>query len=299
MNPFSYDYAVIGGDMRQVYLARYLSLYSNAIACYALYKNPDTDDPTDSTGPKALASLEELTVCSCVVGPVPFSKNGVSLNQFCRKNEIVFEELLSALTPGQLLFGGCIPKDFRSAAEKKGVQTFDLLDDIPLAFFNSIATAEGAVCEAIRCSPVNLYHSRCAIFGYGKCGTTLNRYLKNMFCYTYVAADLAEERAKASLTADWTGTIEEAYSSIGSMDFIFNTIPDRVITEEFLSRMKPTVTIIDIASPPGGVDYAAAEKLNRNARLCPGLPGRYAPASSAKAICETIQKIQKEQQKCH
>ena len=52
--------------------------------------------------------------------------------------------------------------------------------------------------------------------------------------------------------------------------------------------MKKHVTIIDIASAPGGVDFAAAARLNLSAFLCPGLPGKYAPVSSAQAIADTI-----------
>ena len=77
-------------------------------------------------------------------------------------------------------------------------------------------------------------------------------------------------------------------------DFIFNTIPALVLTAPLLKKMKPQVTIIDIASAPGGVDFAAASELNLCARLAPGLPGKYAPASSARAIKETIEIMLKE-----
>jgi dipicolinate synthase subunit A len=50
------------------------------------------------------------------------------------------------------------------------------------------------------------------------------------------------------------------------------------------------VTIIDIASAPGGVDFSAAQKMGISAFLCSGLPGKYAPASSASAIQKIIEK---------
>ena len=51
---------------------------------------------------------------------------------------------------------------------------------------NTIATAEGAIAQAILRSPENLRGSICLVIGYGKCGRTLAGYLRNMFCRTMV-----------------------------------------------------------------------------------------------------------------
>lgn len=292
---YKYDYAVIGGDQRQVYLAEKLADCQNRICHFALCNKPDERRFSDKSLVTAASSLEEACSLSpCIICPIPLCRNGIFLNQNAFDKQISTDRIFSGLKSGQSFFGGCIPEERKASALKKGVRIFDLMTDPSLSYFNTIATAEGAICEAIKQSPQNLHHSHCAILGYGKCGRTLCQYLKGMSCRTYVAARREEILAQAALISEKTGTIEDFVSRVGEFDFIFNTIPAPVITQESLEKMKSTVTIIDIASAPGGVDYKAAQKLGITASLCPGLPGKYAPASSAGAIKETIERIIKE-----
>lgn len=301
-----YDYAVIGGDMRQVYLAEELAhswdacpsdVYSDIhdktkrICCYALCMPPDEHRLPNTSSITAADSLEKACLASsCVICPIPLCKNQVYINQSALDEPLYLSRLLDALKCGQFFFAGCIPADFRTAAEEKGIHVFDLMENQSLAYFNSIATAEGAVCEAIQKSPLNLRHSRCAVLGYGRCGTTLTHYLKGMFCRISVFSNPEKERAQASIFADNSGTLNDFERCAGEFDFIFNTIPAPVISAGLLDKIQRHVTIIDIASAPGGIDYVSAEQFGLHAFHCLGLPGKYAPLSSAKALKETVEK---------
>lgn len=296
---YQYDYAVIGGDMRQVYLVEKLAHHANRICHYALCALPDQRHFSDASFVAAANSLAEIcSASSCIICPIPFSKNGGFLNQSAFDEALPINLILSYMKSGQWFFAGCIPADFKSEAAERGVHVCDLMLNQSLSRFNSIATAEGAICEAIRQSPMNLHKSSCAILGYGKCGTTLSYDLKGMFCNIYVASNQEDERAQAAIISDRTGTLKDFETCVGDFDFIFNTIPSAVLPSRLLSRMKNTVTIIDIASAPGGVDFAAARRLGISAQLCPGLPGKYAPSSSAGAIKEIIENIVKENSTC-
>lgn len=284
---YSYDYAVIGGDMRQAYLTESLVQGGGRVCYFALCAKPKQGGGADS--------LSEICgMAPCLIGPIPFSKNGDVLNQSALAQALPIDQLLSHFRSGQSFFAGCIPEDFRKKAVEKGVRVFDLMKDPQLSIFNTLATAEGAICEAIKRSVINLRHSSCAVLGYGKCAGTLCSYLKGMHCHVYAATNRGEERARAALLADWAGSLEEFALCAGEFDFIFNTIPALVMDEEILGKMKRSVVIIDIASAPGGADFEAARQLGLNAVLCPGLPGRYAPASSAEAIKEAIERFLKE-----
>lgn len=285
---YSYDYAVMGGDMRQVYLARKLTRQNKKI-CYFALCTASFAAPSDSRMIQAASLEEACSRSACIICPIPLSRNGIDLNQSACPRNLILEQILSSFVPGQFFFAGCIPQVFRTSAAETGVRVFDLMEDASLTLYNTLATAEGAICEAIKRSPVNLHHSTCAVLGYGRCGSTLARYLKSMFCNLYVASGEPEELARAALWADRTGTLSDFSSCAGEFDFIFNTIPSICLTAELLEQTKPSITIIDIASAPGGLDFASAQKLKRNAVQCPGLPGRYAPASSAEAIWKTIE----------
>lgn len=73
-------------------------------------------------------------------------------------------------------------------------------------------------------------------------------------------------------------------------DFVFNTVPAPVITKRMIHRFNPAVTILDLASAPGGVDFETCRKRKISARLCPGLPGIHAPKTSARILLEVIGK---------
>lgn len=296
MKSFCYDYAVIGGDLRQVYLARELAEENLKICCYALCQSIEPPCPVgDNPKTVSCVSLEEACGSSAaIICPIPFSKDGTSLNQNTAGEKIPMNQILSQLKSQQIFFAGNIPDGFQISALRKGVRVFDCMQDITLAYFNSIATAEGVICEAMKNSPKNLHHSKCAVLGYGKCGRTLADYLKRMFCHVTVAAAPKIELAEALLVTDEVMELAEFIRNPGEYDFIFNTIPARVLTKDVLLHLEPSVMILDIASYPGGVDFDAAKELSIKAMSCPGIPGRYAPLSSARAIRECIKRLEKE-----
>lgn len=292
MNQFRYDYAVIGGDLRQIYLLSELSKTTHALCHYALCQPPKQFFPTQHF--TAMTSLETAAANSRhIICPIPLSKDSDLLNQSGVKKNIPLKQLLSLLTPEQCFFAGCIPDAFHQEALKKSVLVFDFMKDSELSYFNTIATAEGVICQAITASPMNLHKSRCAVLGYGKCGRILTDDLKRMFCYVTAVSSCKEELAQAALSADDAMDLKEFFTCIGEYYFIFNTIPSVILTKDILVHVNPQTRILDIASAPGGVDYAAAKELNIPAILCPGLPGKYAPLSSAQAILRCIEKCKR------
>ena len=71
-------------------------------------------------------------------------------------------------------------------------------------------------------------------------------------------------------------------------DVIFNTVPARVMQEPLLADLSPDCLVIDLASRPGGVDQAAAERLGVKVIWALSLPGKVAPVTAGKAIRDTI-----------
>ncbi len=52
--------------------------------------------------------------------------------------------------------------------------------------------------------------------------------------------------------------------------------------------------MIDIASAPGGIDYAYCAQNGMNAKLCGGLPAKYSPKSAAEILLKVIESNLKE-----
>lgn len=152
--PYHYDYTVIGGDMRQVYLTEELAKSSGRICHFALCGVPDERLFSGAASVTAAASLKEACGLSpCIIGPIPLCRNCSFLNQTAFPDPIPIDRLFSSLRPGQALFGGCIFPGQQTVLQEKGVRAFDLMEDLTFSYYNTIATAEGAICEAIRQSP--------------------------------------------------------------------------------------------------------------------------------------------------
>lgn len=69
---------------------------------------------------------------------------------------------------------------------------------------------------------------------------------------------------------------------------IFSTPPAMFLDRTALNCADRNAIIIDLASPPYGVDLEAAQELNLRAYREPGLPGRYCPLSAARAIYNSV-----------
>lgn len=288
MKERNYDFAVVGGDMRQVYLSEYLTECGCKVCQYALCKTLDEENCH-----QALSLKDAVLSSEVVIAPIPMSRNKKDLTHQIPAKGLELSKLLGVLQQGQRFYGGCIPEKFRNAAESDGVEVVDLMEIEELSVFNTIATAEGAIAEAISSSGENLHKSRCLILGYGRCARTLASYLEGMFCHVTVCVRKPEARSEAAVLVDEVLEFAELENVIGTFDYIFNTVPARVIDRKHLEKMRNSVLVIDIASAPGGIDFPAAMELGVPAHLCQGLPGKYAPHSSARKIGKVVLKMQK------
>lgn len=195
------------------------------------------------------------------------------------------DEVKDFLTEKQTVFGCQFPKEVTETSLAKFVE---YMSGDEMAYLNAIATSEGAVCEAMKNSTVNLHKAKSLVIGYGRCGSVLADKLLGLRSDVTVMERKPERRALASgmgcSCLDFNESVEWK-----AFDFIFNTVPAPVVGESILSKLEPHATIIDIASGGKGVDYEYCKKHHINAHLCLGLPGKYAPKSSAAILLKVIE----------
>ena len=89
---------------------------------------------------------------------------------------------------------------------------------------------------------------------------------------------------------DGTEKEDSILDIIAEMDTVVNTVPSLVITEDIIEKMSKESLIVDIASSPGGTDFAAAKTHGITAKLALGLPGIYTTSSSAELLKNAISK---------
>ena len=106
-----YDFAVIGGDMRQVYLANYLKNQRYQVITYATKK-----EGSECKEGKSFENV--IREAKCMIGPVVFSKNGEITGSSINKKMSV-ETLLQEMMKEQILFGDVSMKKFDMNVNKK------------------------------------------------------------------------------------------------------------------------------------------------------------------------------------
>lgn len=272
---YKYDFAFIGGDMRQIYMINDLINQGYSVIVYGLH-----DPLLDNRCVNGTTLIEVVLSSKIVITPIPISKDGIHV--LSKSNCIInLDEFLSLLTSDHKIFGGCFSKIMMEHFTSNQIYYHDFMEQEDLTLYNSIATAEGAIAEAITSSKINLHDSKVLVTGYGRCAITLATKLKFLCASVDITARSSEQLAKAYTASHHAIPLNELSNHIDQYDFIFNTIPSMVLTKDLLNKTKSHVIIIDIASNPGGVDFTYAKEIGRYTNLYLGIPGKVSPKSSA------------------
>ncbi|NLL75884.1 MAG: dipicolinate synthase [Clostridiales bacterium] len=263
---------VIGGDRRLSFLAEELTKSFRKVIAYTV---PDQ-------------SIEKaFSLADIIVAPVPFSRDRIHV--FSEEQEkVTIQDFCRYLCPGQTLYAGNIPEEVQLEAVRKNITCRDFLKMEWVETENALATAEGAVAQAIALSVNNLHAGKCMVLGYGRCGKAIAKLLKQWQIDTTVAARRESVLTAAEEEGYHTVLLENISGKIADMRFIFNTIPSMVLTEGLIGVLEKDAVIIDIASAPGGTDFAACERAGITAVLSLGIPGRYSPKTSAEILLDAI-----------
>ncbi len=255
---------VIGNDLRIKYLKSMLNVQNNI-------------------------SYKEASV---IVAPIPFTRDDVYINQ----TDIKIEEFINDIITKNfnvMIVSGAISQDLKNTFSKyDNIKIYDVLDYEEIAILNNIPTAEGAIYEAIKNTDITICGSKCLVLGYGRIGKILSKMLSGIGANVSVEArkqsDLAYIKALGYNNID----INDLSCYLSEFDYIFNTIPTKILDKEHIDLLKKDVCIIDLASKPG-LDYEYANKQNINLVVALGLPAKIAPKSAAKYIKDKIDELLK------
>ena len=77
---------------------------------------------------------------------------------------------------------------------------------------------------------------------------------------------------------------------------VVNTAPALVITRGVLEALQPGTLVVDLASEPGGTDFAAARALGVRAMHALSLPARFAPETAGELVGRTVLQMIRERE---
>ena len=270
--------AVLGGDMRQKSVVERLL---------------DLGYETLEWGTDTLCSTDCKNVISdsdVVVLPMPVSGDGCFL--FCPlADRSVTPPKISEIlefSRGKQVFGGRFSPAVKKYAEDIGINCIDYFEGEDFQILNSSLTSEGAVFLAMSELKRSIFGADCAVIGYGKIGKTLAPKLQALGASVTVTARKSYDITLASTFGYKVLKTSELEKLGKNVDVIFNTVPSLLFDEAYLAAMPKRTLLIDLASRPGGVDFAAAAAHGVKTIWALSLPGRVAPKTAGAILKNAI-----------
>ena len=233
--------SIVGGDLRIVKLSEMLVNEGAQVYTYGL-------ENSDNVETKKCSSLEETTNFSeIIIGPIPFSSNGETINSPFGKGKIYLKDLLIKLKDKTLIAGSIRPEVY-DLAKEYNIKVIDIMKREELSVLNAISTAEGAIKIAIEETPKNLHGSNILVMGFGRIGKVLSHMLNGLgakvSCEARKTSDLAWIKAYGYDAVPLPELSENLYK----YDIIINTIPYMLLDRGALNNVKSDALVIDLAS---------------------------------------------------
>lgn len=276
--------AVIGGDRRQLTVAEALIAAGAVVELYGV-----DSMPVDNL--RAAADLSQaLNRARIVIFPI----SGVNSDGCVRGSggeSLEVRSLLTELSPNTVILTGSMQPQTVAELQQRRIHVYCYADDDRVAIRNAVPTAEGALQLALETLPITIDGSRVLVLGFGRVGAAVAGIFKALGAAVTVVARRCEVRRRAFDEGFLTSSFENIDKICAERDLIINTVPAPVLNHTALATADAGTFIIDLASSPGGVDFAAAAELNLKAVLAGGLPGKVAPKTAGVILASAIKEI--------
>ena len=282
---------MLGGDKREQEIARLAGETGAEVRAYGF--------PWPEQGIQRVKHLADpatvLKGARFALFPIPgISANGALFAPSAVAPIVPERATLAGMAPNAHIILGWADKNLKAHADALSIGIHEYEWDRSLMLQRTPAIVEGLLRIVIENSAITIHNSNAVVVGQGTIGAVLARYLVALGAHTHVAARNPEQRSAAFVAGATPHTLDELPTLAPTLDFVFSTVPTRVVGEDVLARLPKHALIVDLAAPPGGVDFDAAKRLGLTAIWGRGLGSR-APvtvgASQWGGIRERIEKI--------
>lgn len=285
-----FDFSIIGGDDRLSYMAKNLSDMNFSVITYKTTPKINYQKIKQATSIKDAVITSKNIIC-----PIPLTRDGKSITNKLKNCNLPMLELQNNLNSNQNFFAGCIPKEFVKFTNEKNIFIYDYMKNNSFSIYNSIATAEAAIAEAILNNQINMHSSNCLVLGFGKCGKLIAHKLKNLCKTVTICARNENDRTFANAYGYEFFNLNKLKTNINNFEYIFNTIPAMILNKEVVDNISKNSFILDIT--PVGTDITACKEKSINAKISLAIPGKFKSKSSAEVLTNITLKALKKTKK--
>lgn len=235
--------------------------------------------------------LYDMEDAKYIITSIPYSRDGIRLSNEVIECSKIIETFKNS---DKVLISGAYLEKIKEELNKNNIKFYDILEFEEVAIKNAMATAEGAIFEAIQKTNITLCNSNVLVIGYGRIGKILTKMLNGIGANVISSARNKKDIALIKSLGYNSINTADVIDIVDNVDIIFNTVPSNVITNDVLDKISMNnidCYIIDLASNPGGLDFKYAKDLNINVTWALSLPSKIAPKSAAMFLKEKIDDI--------
>lgn len=226
---------------------------------------------------------ERLTECARVLGsepslsqyselvilPIPTTKDGTHLTG----TDTTLRELAATVGEGSFILGYDIPRAIVETMEDAGAVVCDALGDETFLRRNAELTALGTVGVILTSGRLSVGDMKIGVLGYGRIGSQLMRML--LFLGAKVKVYTRQNSTRVELSGYGIDAELSSEGNYDGLDFLINTAPHRILSDDTLRRIGEGGRVIDLASGDNFPESAKITKLG-------GIPGIMYPASAGR-----------------
>lgn len=281
--------AVIGGDARYLELIRQLQAIEHIEIVLVGYDKLEQG----FTGLNQI-DFQELKVEDLDVVILPITgmdEEGSVETVFSDQHIQITEDWFRKLKESAIVFTGITNAHLSELTERTGTELIPLFDRDDVAIYNSIPTAEGTIMMAIENTDYTIHSSRVIVAGFGRVGNTVASKFAALGAKVSVATKKSSDLARITEMGLNPIFLNKLPEHTSECDLLINTIPAMVITKEAIQNLPSNSVIIDLASKPGGTDFAYAKQRGIEAILARSLPSIVAPRTAGKILADVIIQI--------
>ena len=204
-----------------------------------------------------------------VILPIPTTKDGTHLSE----TNTTLRELAATVGEGSFVLGYGIPSGIVADMEDAGAVVCDALGDEIFLQRNAELTALGTVGIILTSGRLSVGDMKIGVLGYGRIGSQLMRIL--LFLGASVKVYTRQNSTRVELSGYGIDAELSSEGNYDGLDFLINTAPHRILSQDTLRRIGESGRVIDLASGDNFPDGVEITKLG-------GIPGIMYPLSAGR-----------------
>ena len=182
--------------------------------------------------------------------------------------------MLGGMAPRAHIILGWADQNLKAHCDALSIKLHEYEWDRSLMLQRTPAIIEGLLRIVIENSEITIHDAQACVVGQGTIGAVLARYLVALGARTHVAARNPEQRSAAYVAGATPHALDELPSA--GADARFRVLDGALARARRRRARTPakSALIVDLAAPPGGVDFDAAKRLGLRAIWGRGLGSR-------------------------